>query len=971
MTGLRRLPRPLFLLAAATIASRAGAQDPIRPWRDWRTATTLNYRFHFPAELEQWTRHVAGRVESMDSALTALIGFRPQRAVHVVVDDPFGVSNGYAVPLLDLPATVWWALPPDPRNDIGNYGTWGELLAVHELAHLAHLTRPSRNPFQRRMWESLPANLGPIARRAPRWVFEGYATLIEGRVTGTGRPNNAWRPAILRQWAMEGQLPAYGQLNGSDAFGGGEFAYLGGSAFLEWLARREGGGDSSLVHVWRRMTARQVRTFDDAFRGVFGDAPAALYGRHLAELTADAMAARRELERAGLVEGELVQRLAWATGDPALSPNGERVALTLRQPTSPGRVVVWKTAPPPDDTAAIRRRVEALIKDPDDVLDRRFHPPARRADKTLPAINGRAFQQPRWFPDNRRVLVTRWTPRADGSASPDLYVWDTETGDVRKVTHGNGVLHGDPAPAGDHAVAMQCHWGHCDIARVDLERGVMTTLLEGNPEVTYYRPRYSPDGSRIAASMAEHGRWRVIVADRGGGNMSRVDPDDGANRYDAAWLGPDSLVVVSELGGIANLELIDLRTRETRTLTRVTGAAVAPDLNRADGSLWFLSLHARGYDLRTLARDGAVADSAIAIGADRFGHAGVRDTRGVIALRAGPVSPTRAYGLGPRHERWFPGAYASEEGVGGYITAFSGDIVGRLNAMATGAYGTHGTWQGGSLLATLRVLRPAIEIGAYGMLHEPSLATGAQLAADSLDVALVQSLLAVSGQRIGDRWLMRARAGGGAGRLAMERTAVSHARGLGFAELELQFRQQRGARGLLERVRAHVTHGDTRGRYTRTLGSVEVVTVGQQMMPLELGVTFGRITGSPAPFELFTVGGITSPLADSSLLSQRHAMPMLPTGIATGNALLAWRVALPSTTWTLFYEGASAVTASAAAPTDFARWHRAVGTEVRFAMPPVPVVFTPRLSARAGIAYTLDDPFRRKVRAYLSMRMEP
>ena len=45
---------------------------------------------------------------------------------------------------------------------------------------------------------------------------------------------------------------------------------------------------------------------------------------------------------------------------------------------------------------------------------------------------------------------------------------------------------------------------------------------------------YSPDGRRIAASVAENGRWRVVVADRNGRIMRRVDPEDGANRYDAA-----------------------------------------------------------------------------------------------------------------------------------------------------------------------------------------------------------------------------------------------------------------------------------------------------------------------------------------------------------------------------------------------------------------------------------------------------
>lgn len=964
LQGLRHAPRPLFVFALLLPAALRG-QDPMRPWLSWRTIRTPHYRFHFTPELEGWTRRVAERVESIDAALGTLVGYTPERPVDVVVDDPFAASNGYALPMIERPVTVWWATPPDPRNDIGNFSTWGEMLAVHELTHLAHLTRPSRNRFQRALWATLPAHIGPIARKAPRWAYEGYATLIEGRVTGTGRPNNAWRPAILRQWAIEGRLPAYGRLNAWDDFWGGEFAYLGGSAFLEWLTRQH--GDSSLVHVWRRLTARIVRSFDASFAGVFGDAPAALYGYHVAELTRDAMAARAALERAGLVEGELVQRLSWGTGDPAVSPNGEYVAVTLRERERPARVVIWKSAAEPEDTTAARKRIEAQMKDPLDVPDRRFHPTPRTPVKTLPARTGRAFQHPRWFADNRRVLLTRWRPRADGTTSSDLYVWDTGSGDVRRVTRGNGVMHGDPAPDGTHAVAMQCHAGHCDIARVDLARGVMTTLLEGNAETSYFRPRYAPDGSRVAASVAEDGRWRVVVADADGRVMRHVDPEDGANRYDAEWLGPDSLVVVSERGGIANLEVIDLATGATRPMTRVTGAAVGPGVNRADGSVWFLSLHSRGYDVRRLARDAPTADSVVAIQSDRFGFAGVRVARDSMPLRPAPVDPSRPYGGGPRHQRWLPGVHASGDGAGASIALFSGDVVGRLNAIALGAFGQRGTWHGGTVQASWRYPRPSLEFGLRAFIHEPSLAASPQPAADSLDASAFEGVVAASADRRGDGWHVRARVGGATGRLNPTREPVSHARSLGFAEAGLQLHQARGARGIVERLRVHVTQGSTRDDYQRVLGSAELSTTGRDMLPVDLRVTYGRLLGAPHPFERFTIGGAAPPAGDSSTMSQRYYMPMFPTGTSAGSALLAWRAALPWSRWTLFYEGAGTSDKVLA----FRAFHRAVGFDLHAGLPPVPVAFLPGIHGRVGAAYTLDEPFRRRIRGFLEMRFEP
>ena len=960
--GLRQVPRPLFVSVMLAVPQMLHAQDPMRPWLPWRTIETARYRFHFAADLEPWTRHVAARVARIDSAVAAIVGHSVERRVEVVVDDPFGIPNGYVLPFIERPVTVWWAMPPDPRSDIGN-GPFGELLAAHELAHLAHLTRPSRNPVQRQLWASLPTNLGPIARKTPRWAFEGYATAIEGQITGTGRPNNAWRPALLRQWAIEGRLPTYGQLSSWDDFAGGEFAYLGGSAFLEWLMRRE--GDSSLVHVWRRLSARTVRSFDAAFAGVFGESPAVLYGRHAAELTRDAMAAVGELTQVGLVEGELIQRLDWNTGDPAVSPNGQRIALTLRERDRPGRVVVWNAAPEPEDTAAIRRQIEALMRDPHDVADRRFFPQPKKAVKTLPARHGRSFQHPRWLPDNRRVLVTRWTPRGDGSVAPDLFVWDTETDVLRRVTRGAGVLHGDPAPGGGEAVAMRCHSGRCDVVRVDLARGAIATLLEGSVETSYYRPRYAPDGSRLAVASTQNGRWRIVVVDRAGRGGRFVDPeDDGANRYDAQWLGVDSLIVVSERGGIANLEVIDLASGSARALTRVTGAAVAPDVNPRDRSVWFLNLHSRGFDVRRLdAR--TMGDTVVSVSADRFGFAGTAGAR-MIELVPSTVPPSRPYGGGPRHERWLPGAYASADGLGAFVTIFSGDVVGRLNAAAVGAYGQPGTWQGGSVRAAWRYPRPSLEAGVHGFLHEPSRGRHRQPSADRLDVAAFQSVIALAGGRGGDGWRAAGRVGGSAGSITPQSDPATQFRGLGFAEIELRLLQGSGARVVTERFRVHATRGHTRGGYGRGIASVRFETSGPDLLPLELSGTFGRLTGNPHPFERFVVGGVSSPVADSSLMSQRYAMPMFPTGIALGTALLGWRAATRALGWTVFYEGAST-----SDDVEFLKWNRAIGVEWRFDYPPVPAAFSPRFYSRLGAAYTLDAPFRRQVRAFLEMRMEP
>jgi hypothetical protein len=195
----------LALAATALLPRPAAAQLLWRPDADWRTLSTPHFTVVFPREFEEWARTMAERLESVRTAVGAEVGSLPSKRVTVLVTDPYSVSNGSAWPFLESPSIVLWPTPPDPRSTIGDSRSWPEILAVHEFTHIAHMTRPSRNPTQRLLARLAPLGIGPITAKAPRWVLEGYATYVEGRLTGSGRPHGVWRPAILRQWALEGR----------------------------------------------------------------------------------------------------------------------------------------------------------------------------------------------------------------------------------------------------------------------------------------------------------------------------------------------------------------------------------------------------------------------------------------------------------------------------------------------------------------------------------------------------------------------------------------------------------------------------------------------------------------------------------------------------------------------------------------------------------------------------------------------
>lgn len=957
-TGI--FPVLFFLLLAALAPAALDAQGIVRSWLPWRTIETDRFVFHYPLELEDWTRSLASRSDAIQASVGALVGYAPAQKTHVVVDDPYETANGSAWPFLDRPVIALWASPPDPRSDIGEFRDWGHTLLSHEFAHVAHLSRPSRNARMRALWRLGPVDLGPLTINSPRWVIEGFATYAEGRVTGSGRPHGSWRPAYLRQWALEGQLPRYEQLNSFGSFDGGEFAYLAGSAFLEWLADRH--GDSSLVDVWRRMSAKQPRGFEEAFSGVYGESARALYGKFTADLTGKAIVIDARLrEIAPADTGEIVQRLSWATGDPALSRDGRRAVIQLSSPTAPARIVIWNTAPERDSLRA--KRDSALRKaDPEDVPARSIFPAPKRVLATLRANTGAPYESPRFLPDGR-VLVSRLMRMGDGSLRSDLFIWNPQTRRVRRVTQGASLRTPDPSPDGRSAIATRCDHGWCDVALVDLTTGRDTVILRGNADRSFYRPRFSPDGSRLIVSMNESGRWRLMVATARAGDLREV-PVAG-NVYDASWIAGDLVVATSDEEGIANLVTIDVATGQSRRVTHVSGAAVAAEVAPRDSSIWFLSLYSRGYDLRRVRAP--VTGGATMIGADtRLAPASMIPPVLMPPFATNAVSAARGFDLGTRLFRWLPLPQADADGYSAVVAATSGDLIGRSELVVKGGFGDLSAWRGAAADFIWRGFHPTLRAELFSASQSLGSSRSIVPTRESFDTKMRGALAVFDRLYSYESWSARTRFAASGARL--DALGATTSRTQVIEDLSLSALQRSGQRGASESLAATYTVGRTfDARFTRLIASAGLNVFGFLPVPLSASATYGSTSRDAPAYELLSLGGGTPALVDRVLFTQRLTMPVLPTGIATGSSAVTYRISantLPLAPY--FWSGATAPESS-----HFGSWHRVIGLEGSYAVAAIPVAGVPTARIVYGAGESLDAPFRRQVRGYLSVVINP
>jgi len=96
-------------------------------------------------------------------------------------------------------------------------------------------------------------------------------------------------------------------------------------------------------------------------------------------------------------------------------------------------------------------------------------------------------------------------------------------------------------------------------------------------------------------------------------------------------------------------------------------------------------------------------------------------------------------------------------------------------------------------------------------------------------------------------------------------------------------------------------------------------------------------------------------------------MPALPTGVSIGSSAFTYRAAATIAPVNLYLWGGS----TAPAGERFRQWHRVVGADWSMSVPAIPSAGTPAARAVIGVGRSLDDPFRNKTRAYLSLVLNP
>ena len=408
----------LFLSVPIGIARAERVQSPDARWK---TIKTPHYRIHYPANpkggFEAFAMEVASKIERVHDVVVEWVGYEVKGPTDVVIQDPIMEANAAVDPQLKNPVILLYTTPPEPDSQIDHYHDHIDMLLTHELAHLHHTGRPYD-----RWSDGFLLRYGPITSRVPRFIIEGYATMLEGVITGAGRPRGAYRSAVIRQWALEGKLPDYDAASRGGGFRGGSMAYLLGSAYLEWLETQNAEEPGILKNFWKQLASKAdtdtVTAYADSFKAVFGIAPKDSYDRWRAEITHDAIALEQSAKANNSIrEGALVARFDGEITDLAVSPDGTKLMARVLAAPNPG-IRIWDLSAPPDTG----KKSASQQKTPE------FTEP--KLIKTIQRRNG-ILPSRAWWTDNNQVAFELREPDGEGILKPSFWVADLETGRIK------------------------------------------------------------------------------------------------------------------------------------------------------------------------------------------------------------------------------------------------------------------------------------------------------------------------------------------------------------------------------------------------------------------------------------------------------------------------------------------------------------------------------------------------------------
>jgi hypothetical protein len=490
----------LAILVSTAVLSFSSLQ--VQAEDSLQTIETEHARIHFHKDYQAFAQQVASKFEPIYADVSGRVGFEQNDKLDFLIGDDFHQANGYAIPLTAGKIVKVFSSSPRSEEALGAYNDWLDLVISHELTHKIHMSQPSRS--WRSMLDSsiLDSDILNFSRY-PRWVTEGYATVIETEYTQQGRVNSDYIKAMLQQWATEGQLPSYDALNGNSSYEGNRMAYYQGSAFLFWLQANY--GQEKLQQLWKRSTAKKYRDFDDAFTGLFLNSPRTLYKKFVVEQTVSA----KQIQLITDNTGSVWQNNSFKVISSEPSPQQDKLLQLEVDDKGYTTLSIFSFA---ENNKAKDKFIEdnekLLEADKEDVADSTPEVFNREAEIVIKSSKKSQWRQARWLDDNH-ALVLQSQLQDNQELGFELVKVELTTGKVEKITQSLRIHDFTLTPDKKSVIATSHFAGFNQLINISLGDGSYQSLDSKRLNQPMDNLTLSPDGETLGLMAIHEKHWQI------------------------------------------------------------------------------------------------------------------------------------------------------------------------------------------------------------------------------------------------------------------------------------------------------------------------------------------------------------------------------------------------------------------------------------------------------------------------------
>lgn len=587
---MRLVAHSLALLFAFSLSVSAQFLD-LDPSLDWYVLRTEHCNIIYHEGLEDIAQEAALVSEDAYHFWARELKYAVPFTINIILADPADFAVGAANPLGDVIASVSnarvfneWLNPQNP--------SWLDDVLYHEIGHVFDITKVSGLSERLRPW------LGPLLTLSnsskPGTLIEGIPIYFELKRSGASRSNSARDAMYFRAQVLENKFIALDQMGVGYGYdpphwpSGYMLAHDWGAWFVRFIAERYGDDKLAVIDeltadsLLPLLTFGAITDFGSVFRKALGVSPHELERAWRDWLTAQFAPHIEKIKSAGVTPSKKLGRLSYWHNDPAWSPDGKWVYYYHKDRTR---------------EASIRR-----IK-PDGTDDQFLFTVPFELEFFRPPFFAPA---PHVSPDGKYVLYTKHEIFDNHYVYADLYLWDLEKKEERRLTERARAYHPVFFPDGKRILfAQQRPNGQAPILAIyELDNDRIVPFYEF-PEGTLIDSfAISPDGEQIVLALWKMGSYQDLYLLTADGSQLTAITQDKPGDFDPEW-SPDGNFVLfsSERDGVYNLYAYKVSDGQFFQVTNVLTGAFAPAISPDSTKIAFISYSTQGYELHVMDYD--------------------------------------------------------------------------------------------------------------------------------------------------------------------------------------------------------------------------------------------------------------------------------------------------------------------------------------------------------------------------------